>query len=107
MSKRTQRQQSKQVEKQQAKPEDLEPQAPQPALVGLEVPLMEIPAGYISRHVEVQRLSHAQARTLKRIQFACLAVGVRLVNGKQVKSGADTVRWLLEQVEPQEDVEAT
>ena len=98
MSKRTQMQE---------KTEPQEARAVEPVLVGLEVPLMEIPeGGYVTRHVEVQRLSLAQARTLKRIQCACLATGTRLTNGKPVQSGADAVRWLLEQVDVQGEAEA-
>lgn len=63
--------------------------------VVIEAPLGEIGPGHRSRHVQLW-LNTQQAETMQR-----LVVGLRdkrevTVNGKEVRSAADTIRWLLE-----------
>jgi hypothetical protein len=63
----------------------------------LAVPLGEIGPGYCSPHVQVF-LDASQAETMQR-----LVVGLRdrretTTNGREVRSAADAVRWLLEQI---------
>ena len=65
--------------------------------VTVDFPVAEPPPNvYITRHLEVGRLSPAQAMALRLIREAAVAQNIQLRNGKAVGSVTDTVRYMLE-----------
>lgn len=71
---------------------------PAHAMVEIVVPMAGLdPNAHLSRHVEAQ-LTPEQAVILRGVQNALNQRYARMANGKFVQSGADAVRWLLEQV---------
>jgi hypothetical protein len=73
------------------------------ALIEAELMLPMAPAttsAYIPTHVDVH-LSVTQAAALRRVFDGLQARAVRLENGRFVQTGADAVRWILEQVAEQ------
>lgn len=67
--------------------------------VSIEVPLAEEAGnGYVTRHVEVNRLTLQQKTAQRRLLRGLVAAGERLDNGALVATNADALRWLLEQL---------
>jgi len=65
----------------------------------IKVPLGRIqPGGFVVRHVEAV-LDKSQAVTLKRITSALRVRNDEQRNGRPIVSGADAVRWILEQAD--------
>ena len=62
---------------------------------------IRLPEGYVARHFEVQ-LSQQHAEKLRRLAYALNRDDRRLKNDRHVESGADAIRWLLEQLEWEE-----
>jgi len=65
----------------------------------VSVPLATV-SGYIATHVEV-RFRHGEghmAETLKRLHEGLYQSSAKMANGTHIKSPADAIRWLLEQV---------
>ena len=67
--------------------------------VTIEIPLaVDAGNGYLSRHVDVGRLSAVQKTSLRRLTLGLVAAEERLENGVPVRTNADAVRWVLEQL---------
>ncbi len=64
--------------------------------VHVSMPLGEIGPGYRSTHVQAF-LDTAQAETMQRLLTGLRDLRRTTINGRQVVSAADAVRWLLEQ----------
>jgi hypothetical protein len=66
----------------------------------VEAPLSEAGTGYVSQHVEVRfgQNESRQAETLKRLVDGLRDTREKLANGRDVKTTADAVRWLLEKL---------
>lgn len=74
------------------------PAAAAAAVARVDLPLGEVPPGvFVSRHVEVQ-LSREQARAMRRLYEGLMNTNARLASGRRVKSPADAVRFILEQL---------
>jgi hypothetical protein len=66
--------------------------------VRMTVPLHEGDLGYCSRHVDTQ-LTAKQARAMKRMLIGLQRRGITIGERREpVKSGADVVRYLLDQI---------
>lgn len=63
----------------------------------IELPLGELGGGYFSRRVDLS-LPVESAKALRRVLNGLRANGQRLANDMPIRSNADVVRWLLEQV---------
>ena len=71
--------------------------APQIENMTITVPVSDqLSNGYISRHVEVNRLTTIQKEVLHRITRGLMCQGATLENGQLVKSNADSIRFILE-----------
>ena len=72
-------------------------------VVRIMLPMGETPVGesYVSRHVEVNALSHEQALAMRRLFDGLQESVARLKSGKVITHPADAVRWLLEQIAAQ------
>ncbi len=69
-----------------------------PGTAVIEVPLGEIPeTGYVSTHVELTNMTPTQKRGLRAVALGLDRDGCRLQSGRRVISGADAVRYMLEQ----------
>jgi hypothetical protein len=65
----------------------------------IEIPLAVPPeAAYRSRHVDVSTLSAMQSEALKHVTQALQAGGIRLRSGRYVTTGADAIRYILDQI---------
>ena len=80
-------------------PPDVAAESKHPAeLMTVRAPLGEIkPDSHVSRHVD-SRLTAAQGLALKRLVAGLDASHARLANGRPVVTGAEAMRWLLEQI---------
>lgn len=64
----------------------------------VKVPIVQEDPGYCSKHVEV-RLTTAQSRAMKRILLGLQREGVTIgARREPIKSGADVVRYVLDQI---------
>lgn len=63
----------------------------------VRVPLGEIGPGYRSRHIETY-LTPDQTETMQRLVVALRDRRTTTANGREIRSAADAVRWLLEQI---------
>jgi len=72
-------------------------------LTTLEVPIGQLPPGYVSQHVDVH-VSRGQGQILKRLLAGLIARHARLPrephlpHARFVQTNADAVRWLLEEI---------
>lgn len=72
--------------------------------VVVNIPLAEIADGYCSRHIEVGRLTQSQSKTLRMIRDGLMVNQAQVPSEfckdavRPVKSNADVVRWLLDEV---------
>jgi hypothetical protein len=69
---------------------------PQPETT-ITAPYADSAAGYCPRHLDVQ-LAGDQPRRCRRLLDGLIAAGACLANGRPVKSPADAVRWLVDQL---------
>jgi len=70
--------------------------------VAVQIPTRPVPPScYFAQHVEVNRLTHSQRTALRSVSDALLFSHSRTANGKEVRCGADTIRWILEKVAEQ------
>lgn len=75
-----------------------QPESPLPASITIEVPLGPLDKGFLSRHVEARLTTETQRTAMRRLTNGLRQAGEKLADGKPVKTHADAVRWLLEQV---------
>ena len=65
----------------------------------IKLPYREVPEDcYRGRHVEVNRLSQTQATAFRGVGDGLILLRAKLVGGKDITSGADVLRWILEKV---------
>ena len=82
-------------------PPDDPPPEPGPVVraVSIEAPLAaDAGGGYLSRHLEVGRLTLGQRTAQRRLLVGLIHAGERLAGGQPVRSNADAWRWVLEQL---------
>lgn len=65
--------------------------------VVIGVPLGELGNGYLSRHVEA-RLTVQQATAMQRVTLGLRDRRAVMGDGKEVRTQADAVRWMLEAI---------
>ena len=63
----------------------------------IKAPMGEIGSGYVSDHVEA-RLGPQQAKSMKSLVAGLIDVREKLENGREVRTSADAVRWMLEKL---------
>ncbi|GMW02639.1 MAG: hypothetical protein AMXMBFR84_37750 [Candidatus Hydrogenedentota bacterium] len=65
----------------------------------VDIPILsELPAGYLSGHIDINQMTPRQRGAIRRINAALVAQGATLENGRFVKTNADAVKWILERV---------
>lgn len=70
--------------------------------VVVEVPLGELGSGYMSRDLRTHlnsQLTRDQSRGMARLVTGLRMIAATIEGGKSVKSNADAIRWVLEQIE--------
>ena len=68
----------------------------------VEVPLVAAPPdAYRARHVDLQ-LSQPQRKALKETTLGLIAAEKRLANGREIRSNADAIRFILEAIGSEE-----
>lgn len=79
------------------------PKATRPAeakICILELPVEEVPAqGYLSRHLDINALTLAQQRGLRKLTLGLQREGAKYAAGKSVANNSDAVRYVLERIE--------
>ncbi len=83
--------------------ESREPESASPRSVGISVPVVDPGAGYRTEHVEVQGMAPRQREGLKWLLTGLMQAGAVVRSPvysqpRQVKSAADAVKWLLEEI---------
>lgn len=63
----------------------------------IEAPLGEMGNGYLSRHVEA-RLDRTQAESMKKLTAGLRDTREQTRNGREVRTAADAVKWMLEKL---------
>lgn len=84
--------------------------SPIPSIIAVRLELPFIPVaddfgGYLTRHVEAQ-LDERQRRNLRGLINGLKASGERLATGRPIENHADAIKWLLEQIHPNQNGDA-
>lgn len=62
----------------------------------LDVPLANVPFGYLPRRIDLRKLTGRQSQALRQLQEALDQQGVRLANGSRIGNPSNAIKWLLE-----------